>query len=292
MKRSERHQLKENAVALAVTRAKEAFELHKQEYTFAAIGVAVVILAIAGYSYWRRSVDVSARTMLAEAMAIAEAPVVPAAPVTPASPPETAPSSPAAATPATPSTTPGNAAEPTAPATTPATTPATPPTPATPTAPPPGSYPSETARAEAALAKFQAAADAYPSTPAGVAARYEAAAALGFLGRLPEAMQRYQEVIDRAPKSIYADTARLGLADLQYRAGQYDAAIGGYKALAAKADSTLPIDGVLMQLGRAYAAAGKTADARQTFQRIVDEFPQSSYVALAQKELENAKISG
>ncbi len=285
MKRSERHQLKENAVALAVTRAKEAFELHKQEYTFAAIGVAVVILAIAGYSYWRRSVDVSARTMLAEAMAIAEAPVVPA---TPPPTPEGAPSSPAAATPATPPASPGSAADPTAPA----ATPATPPTPATPTPPPPGSYPSETARAEAALAKFQAAADAYPSIPAGIAARYEAAAALGFLGRLPEAMQRYQEVIDRAPKSIYADTARLGLADLQCRAGQYDAAIGGYKALAAKADSTLPIDGVLMQLGRAYAAAGKTADARQTFQRIVDEFPQSSYVALAQKELESAKTSG
>lgn len=284
MKRSERHQLKENPVALAVTRAKEAFELHKQEYTFAAIGVAVVLLAIAGYSYWRRSVDVSARTMLAEAMAIAEAAVVPAAPASPPPTPAATPASPAAATPATP----GNAAA----AAAPATTPATPPTPATSTPPPPGSYPSETARAEAALAKYLAIADAYPSTPAGVAARYEAAAALGFLGRLPEAMQRYQEVIDRAQKSVYAETARLGLADLQCRAGQYDAAIGGYKALAAKTDSTLPIDGVLMQLGRAYAAAGKAADARQTFQRIVDEFPQSSYVTLAQKELENAKTSG
>lgn len=269
MKRSERHQLKENPVALAVTRAKEAFELHKQEYTFVAIGLAVVIIAIAGYSYWRRSADVSARTMLAEAMAIAEAPV---APSMPAAPPAVAEGAPAA--------------------TAPATTPATPPTPATPTPPPPGSYPSETARAEAALAKFLAIADAHPSTAAGVTARYEAAAALGFLGRLLEAMQRYQEVIDRAPKSVYADTARLGLADLQCRAGQYDAAIGGYKALAAKTDSTLPIDGVLMQLGRAYAAAGKAADARQTFQRIVDEFPQSSYVTLAQKELENAKTSG
>lgn len=253
MKRTERHQLKENAVALAVTRARETFEARKQEFTLGAIGVVIVLAAIGGYFYWRQSVDTSSRELLAEAMAVADAQVVPPAP-------------PAA---------PGTSANPTAPA-----------------APPAGSFPTEQAKLEAALARFMVAADAYPSTPAGIAARYEAAATLAALGRTADAVQRYQEVIDRAPGTIYAETARLGLAEAQLRAGQFDAAVTAFKSVAAQKDGKMPLDGVLMQLGRAYALAGKTNDARQTFQRIVDEFPQSSYAALARKELDSAKTAG
>ncbi len=252
MKRTERHQLKENEVAQAVARAKEAFEVHKQEYTLAAIGVVVVLAAIGGYFYWRQTVDTSSRAMLAGAMAVAEAPIVPPAP----------PPAPDAMNPAPPAL------------------------------PPAGSFPTEKARLEASLTRFMAVADGYPKTQAGIAARYEAAATLAALGRTAEAMQRYQEVIDRAPASIYADTARLGLGEAQLRAGQYDAAAATFKSVAALKDGRMPIDGVLMQLGRAYALAGKAADARQTFQRIVDEFPQSSYAALARRELDSAKTTG
>ena len=41
-----------------------------------------------------------------------------------------------------------------------------------------------------------------------------------------------------------------------------------------------------MQLARAYSAAGKQADARQTFKRIVDEFPQSPYAAEAKRAMD------
>jgi hypothetical protein len=40
----------------------------------------------------------------------------------------------------------------------------------------PGTYPTERARLEAAIVKFKAAADAYPSTDAGIFARYQEAA--------------------------------------------------------------------------------------------------------------------
>ena len=42
--------------------------------------------------------------------------------------------------------------------------------------PPPGSYPSERAKLEAAVPKFEATADQYPSTDAGLFARYRAGA--------------------------------------------------------------------------------------------------------------------
>ena len=43
------------------------------------------------------------------------------------------------------------------------------------------------------------------------------------------------------------------------------------------------------QLGRTYRDAGKTADAQQTFNRVVQEFPESPFNAEAKKELDALK---
>ena len=50
-------------------------------------------------------------------------------------------------------------------------------------------------------------------------------------------------------------------------------------------DGMLPVDGVLMQLARAYEKAGKAAEARTAYKRVVDEFPDSLYVPAARTEL-------
>ena len=86
--------------------------------------------------------------------------------------------------------------------------------------------------------------------------------------------------------------AESGLAEAQASAGQFDAALSAFRSLASQKDSRIPIDGVLMRMGRTYALAGKSAEARQTFQRILDEFPQSAYAALAQQALEDSKTEG
>jgi TolA-binding protein len=153
----------------------------------------------------------------------------------------------------------------------------------------PGTFQTEQAKLDAALPKFTAAADQFANTDAGVAARYHAAGILSALGRYPEAEQRYQEVVDKAGRSIYGRTARLGLADVQVAQGKFDPAIKLYQELATDANSQLPIDGVLMQLGRAYAKAGKRDDAARAFNRVVEEFPQSLYTADAKRELEDVK---
>ncbi len=159
--------------------------------------------------------------------------------------------------------------------------------------PQPGSYPSERARLEAALPKFNAVSEAYPSTAAGLAARYHAASALAALGRTAEAISKYDEVVQRAGDRIYGQTARLGKADTLALAGKYEEALAIYRDLAARTDGTLPVDAVLMQLGRTCVAAGKETEARQAFTRIVDEFPESTYLPDARRELDNlaAKVS-
>jgi TolA-binding protein len=157
--------------------------------------------------------------------------------------------------------------------------------PGTPAAP--GTYPSERARLEAAVLKLKAAADAYPSTDAGIFARYQEAADQLALGNAAAAVTAYQDVIQQAGNGIYGQMARLGLAEAQARAGQYDQAINAFKELAQRKDGPLPVDGILMELGRTYRDAGKRADAQQTFNRLVAEFPDSPFTQEAKRELDS-----
>ena len=153
----------------------------------------------------------------------------------------------------------------------------------------PGTYATETAKLEAALPKLLEAAEAYPNTQAGIAARYYAGSALAALGRFAEAEQRYKEVVDKGGNSIYNRTARLGLADAQAAQRKFDEAITIYRELSTDTRSQIPVDGVLMALGRTYLQAGRKDEAARAFSRIVDEFPQSVYVNDARREREEAR---
>jgi TolA-binding protein len=246
MRSTERHKLKENEFAHTVARAREVIDSRGRDVaTIALVVVAAVVLAL-GYMAWRHSRDAKANTLLAAALAVAEAPVV--APVAPA------PGSPMPVQ-------------------------------------QPGTFQTERAKLEAALPKLLGAADTYPSTDAGIAARFHAAGTLASLGRYAEAQQRYQEVVDKAGRRIYGRMARLGVAQAEVAQGKYDDAIKIYQEMSTDTTSQIPVDGVLMELGRAYLKAGKKADAAHAFTRVVEEFPQSLYVADARREMEEAKKS-
>ena len=150
-------------------------------------------------------------------------------------------------------------------------------------------YPTERERAQVALTKFKVAADAYPSTDAGIYARYQQAATLMVLDDPKDAVAAYQQVIDKAGDGIYGQMGRLGLAQAHARAGQYDQAINTFKELVQRKDGPLPIDGILMQLGRTYLDAGKRTDAQQTFNRLIEEFPESPFTSDARRELDALK---
>jgi TolA-binding protein len=155
----------------------------------------------------------------------------------------------------------------------------------------PGTYLTEQAKLEAALPKFIDAADKYPSTAAGITARYHAAAILASLGRYSEAEQSFQDVVSKAGTGLYSRTGRLGLAEAQLAQKKYDSAINIYTEMSRDTASTLPVDGVLMQLGRACAQAGRKEDAARAFTRLTEEFPQSMYFMDAKRELDSVKKS-
>jgi TolA-binding protein len=162
--------------------------------------------------------------------------------------------------------------------------------PAAPGTPNPGlSFATERERSQAAVVKFKAAADRYPSTEDGIFARLKQASLELSLANAQDAAKAYQDVIDHAGSSVYGQMARLGLAEAQARSGQYDQAIKEFVDLSQKKEGPLPVDGILMQLGRAYLDAGKNAEAQQTFNRLVQEYPESPFTGDARKELDALK---
>ena len=151
----------------------------------------------------------------------------------------------------------------------------------------PGTYPTDRAKLEAALPKFMAAAEASPSSAPGRLARFNAASILMTLGRFDEARTHYEQLA--SGNDLVARGAALGKAQAQLRAGQLDPAIEGLKALSSQTTTDLPIDGVLMELAKAYRAAGKVDDARKTLNEIVEKHAQSPFVGEARAELDKLK---
>ena len=253
MKRSERHHLKENAFAVAMARLQDRAESWMTGLAVAAGVALVAVVLFGGYVWWSERAEATAGGLLAEALVVADAPVVP--------PPVDAAGE-------------ADAVEP-------------------PFTQPPGSYPTIEAKMSASLPKLLETADAYPSTPSGITARYRAAAALAALGRHDEAAEHYRQVIDGDEGGVYGRMATLGLASVEMSRGAYDEAIALLEpSSVAASEASLPVDGVLMQLGHAYRLAGRVDDARAAFQRIMDEFPTSLYFPNAERELQVLQIEG
>lgn len=152
----------------------------------------------------------------------------------------------------------------------------------------PGTYPTEKAKLEAALPKFKAAADAYPTHDAGLTARFHLARTLVALGRYDEAIKEYDQVM-ASGSTLLAKSARLGKAQAQLLASQFDPAIATFKQIVDQKDPQLPADAVLMELARAYRLAGKNEDARKAFTEVVEQHADSPYATEARSEIERLK---
>jgi TolA-binding protein len=153
------------------------------------------------------------------------------------------------------------------------------------------SFVSQREKSQAALTKYKEVADEFPSSEAGLFARYRQAATYMALGLPKNAAEAYQQVISQGGTGHYAQMAKAGLAEAQAQNGEYDPAIATLLDLSQRKDGSLPVDGVLLRLGRVYVEAGKTTEAEQTFNRLVQEFPDSPFTADARRELDQLKTS-
>jgi TolA-binding protein len=236
MKSAERHQLKENEIAVAAARVTAVIEENPSRALLIGGAVLLAVVVAGGFYTWRKHSADEAGAGLGVARAIQQAQIAPA------------------------STLPGATQV-------------------------PGTYPTEKARDEAALAAFQDVVTKFPGTPAAQAAAYEVASEYLALGKPADAETAFKKVADEAGSSVYGPMARMGVGQAQAASGKYDDAIKTFTDLAAERDSVLPVDGVLAELGRVQLKAGKTQEARATLKRVVDDFPESGYVADAKQQL-------
>ena len=152
---------------------------------------------------------------------------------------------------------------------------------------PAGTYATDAARADAALKQLLATSDQFSGTDAGLRARYYAASLLAESNRPQEAAAAYEKVREAAGAStLMGRMASLGLASMQVRQKQFEPAIKTLQELSQRRDGPLPTDAVLVQLADAYQQAGRAAEASQTLQRVIDEFPQSPYAADARQRVQ------
>ena len=149
----------------------------------------------------------------------------------------------------------------------------------------PGTFPTEAARTEAALAAYKKVVDEYGNDDTGRAAKYRMAGIYLTTGKAAEAEKLFAEAADGAGSSLYGPLSQLGRAQALTAQAKYDEALRILTDLSGQRDSALPIDSVLMELARVSERAGKTQEARAAYKRVVDEFPQSSYSGEARERL-------
>jgi TolA-binding protein len=148
----------------------------------------------------------------------------------------------------------------------------------------PGTFPTEQARTEATIKAYQQVVSSFPGTDAATVASYQLGSELLLAQRPAEAEQAFHTVVSSG-SAFYASLARLGEAQALMAQNKYDEALKIYTDLAADRSGPLPTDALLMEQARAAQKAGKPQDARALFKRVVDEFPDSGYVADAKAQL-------
>lgn len=80
MKRTERHHLKENEFAEWLLGAKNWYEANSKTIGYLGVGILLIVVAAMGISGYRQMMAGRASSALADALAVAEAPVLPPAP--------------------------------------------------------------------------------------------------------------------------------------------------------------------------------------------------------------------
>ena len=130
MKRTERHHHRENDFAQRLLGAKAWYEGHRSLVVYGGMAVTLIASAVSDTLMFRRISAGAADRMLAEALIVAESPVMPPATAEPGKAPMQ----------------------------------------------PPGTYPNERTRLEAALPRLLAVAETYPSGAAGIMAYWAASA--------------------------------------------------------------------------------------------------------------------
>ena len=140
--------------------------------------------------------------------------------------------------------------------------------------------------------RFQEVVDRYPRSAAAAAARLYLAgfAAAGEDGE--RARELWQAAAARSGDTALGLQARLNLWELGRQQGRHDEQADEIRALLEGDESSVPQDQLLYQLALTYETGGRDFEARESYLRLVDEHPQSVLRSLAEERAERLGDGG
>jgi TolA-binding protein len=156
---------------------------------------------------------------------------------------------------------------------------------AKPTDPTTPSFATEEAHRAAARKALQKVRDSYGSTNAADVANLYLAQIDAEEGKLAEARKIWQDFVDAHPKHMLGAEARLNLIHLDREQGKGEDVVKQLRAMLEKGDTPVPQDVLLHELGATLEQLKRPQEAAQSYQRILDEFPQSPYRSEAQQKV-------
>lgn len=134
-------------------------------------------------------------------------------------------------------------------------------------------------QADAILARFSSA-DAVPK------ALYYKGMALANLGRFDEAVDVLDRVVRDYPSDFLAPMARYQMARVREAEGNPGEALTYFQALAVDPGGTLAPEEGILGIARCHEALGEREEALRTYQRILIEFPDSTYLPEARAKID------
>lgn len=144
-------------------------------------------------------------------------------------------------------------------------------------------YPNEAARAEAAIPKFIAVADKYPSTEPGKYARYYLALCYENQQHTNQAMEELQKLSTNSDKEVAA-MAQYQMSVIDARIGKTDDAIKILRALADKPTVLVPHPVVLLDLA-GLLRQSNPQEATTLYQQVKKEYPEPTIADEADRGL-------
>ncbi len=146
-------------------------------------------------------------------------------------------------------------------------------------------FATEAARYEAAREEFAPIVRRYGNTPSGRLASFYLGLCESSLGNEEAAAEALQRAAG-ASQEIIATVSLYRLGQLQVAEGKLEEAIASFDLLLARDSDAFPADEALMSKARAQEAAGDQRGAMMSYQRVVDDHPESFSAADARSRVE------
>jgi TolA-binding protein len=146
-------------------------------------------------------------------------------------------------------------------------------------------FTTEVAKYEAAREEFAPIVRRYGSTPSGRIAAFYLGLCESSLGNSEAAAEALQQAAG-ASQEIISTLALYRLGQLQLASGNAEDAIASFDLLLSRSSDAFPADEALMSKARAQEAAGDLRGAKLSYQRVVDEHPESFSATEARTRVE------